>query len=287
MLSVRFIRRMVAWIFAFVFFYAVLFLEDQSPRTPRVPPAIPDGEVGRTLPVPNFDDPSISITIEGQVEPGLGSGFSVHESGVWLTARHVVDSCAVIALVKDGDAPVFVRHVTVHPSADVAVLRAALRAPPLNMSSEPLTFGEPGAHFGYPQGYARQVHTTLIGRRKMLTHGRYRIREPVIAWAENVRLPEFKGTLGGLSGGMVMSEHGDVVGLTVASSIRRGRVFTADPSSLFGALRLAQRNAADEGTVLFDEDAFERRNLRSTGKRLRKTGTLVRVLCLIEPLAGM
>ncbi len=82
----------------------------------------------------------------------------------------------------------------------------------------------------------------LLGRRNLRTTGRYRQTEPVIAWAEQARAPQ-TDTLGGISGGPALNAAGEIVGVTIASSRRRGRVYTTAPISMDSMLKLADARA--------------------------------------------
>ena len=53
-----------------------------------------------------------------------------------------------------------------------------------------------------------------------------------MAWAETGRTRGLMGSLGGLSGGPVYDEAGNVRGVIVAESARRGRIYTAAPEAV-------------------------------------------------------
>ena len=44
-------------------------------------------------------DPAVVVDVPGEQKPGTGTAFSIADTGVWMTARHVVDGCTRIALV--------------------------------------------------------------------------------------------------------------------------------------------------------------------------------------------
>ena len=74
--------------------------------------------------------------------------------------------------------------------------------------------------------------------------GRGARTEPVLVWAETGRTDGLKGTLAGLSGSPVLDRAGRVIGVTVAESPRRGRIYTAAPETVAGALAATHQRAA-------------------------------------------
>jgi hypothetical protein len=73
-----------------------------------------------------------------------------------------------------------------------------------------------------------------------VARGRYQAEEPVLAWAELGRTSGLRGSLAGISGGPAIAANGQVIGVTVAESARRGRIYTAAPSSILRLLRVEQ-----------------------------------------------
>jgi hypothetical protein len=76
-----------------------------------------------------------------------------------------------------------------------------------------------------------------------VARGRYAVEEPVLAWAELGRTSRLRGSLAGMSGGPVLGANGQVIGVTIAESARRGRIYTAAPSSIMRLLRVEQAPA--------------------------------------------
>ena len=119
------------------------------------------------------------------------------------------------------------------------MLQTSGGAPAVPFTRQTLRRGQTGYHFGYPKGEAAAIQSTLIGRRRMRSVGRYNVVEPVVAWADRVRVPDSYGGLGGISGGPAMDGRGEIIGVTVAGSKRRGRIFTTALSSIAAALERA------------------------------------------------
>ena len=63
---------------------------------PPPPPPVP-GEEGVPLGPSSPFDPAVVVNVADETQPGSGTEFSLSDSGVWLTARHVVDGCGQTA----------------------------------------------------------------------------------------------------------------------------------------------------------------------------------------------
>jgi serine protease Do len=187
--------------------------------------------IRRPLPVPDAEDPAFGVTV-ANIPPGklaLGTAFAVGR-GVWLTARHVANSgCARVVMVIGGT-NVLAQIGYLHPEADLALLRTKSQAMPvLPLSTATPAYGETGFSFGFPSGTLGGAEGKLMGRARMQLGGRLAGNAPVLAWAEVRRFPDSLESLGGMSGGPMLDEDGTVVGISVAASDRRGRIFTVAP----------------------------------------------------------
>jgi serine protease Do len=205
-----------------------------TPKLAPQPPASVEGRVRRPLPGASPGDPLFNVTVE-PFRPGMvsaGTAFSIG-SGLWLTARHVANrGCRQIVLLVDG-VRTLAEIVFLHPNADLAVLRTSRRAAPaLPLSAAPLTEGETGYAFGFPGGNLGGTEDSLMGRARMHLGGRLEGTAAVLTWAEIRRDPDTLEALGGISGGPMFDENGYIVGIFVASSVRRGRNHTVAPEML-------------------------------------------------------
>ena len=254
-----------------------------SIRRPQVSQLVPQGQQpqapGPVLPEASRHDPLFKIKT-GEKSNSTGTAFAVRDDGIWITARHVVDGCDKVGLVTEPRRAIRVSRVLPHPRADMAMLWTRRIVPPLAISDAPLRIRQKGFHFGFPQSDPGQVTSTLLGRRNMRTTGRYRHTEPVIAWAELRRVP-LTESLGGISGGPAINANGKIVGVTVASSKRRGRVYTTAPISmdqLFSQAKIKPNGLPSAGlnTSLADS------NFIDYGTALRRQLTVAQVICRIK-----
>ncbi len=208
-----------------------------SPGAPSAPRSVFVPNAGARLPAATTSDSRVIVDVPDNVRSGTGTAFAISE-GVWLTAAHVVEGCAEVGLYTGPNDGVWAEAVRLSPDADVALVSAALdtRSLRLRLDANALALGAPGYHIGYPQGRPGEVSSRLLGREVMVTRGRVRRREPVLAWVEVSRTRGLSGSLGGLSGGPAFAADGAAIGVTVAEAPRRGRIYTAAPASVSRAL---------------------------------------------------
>lgn len=240
-----------------------------------------DGAVRRPAPTsPGSGDgpdlrgiPEFSISVD-EKRDSSGTAFAIAD-GVWMTARHVVDGCDVVGVLDRPGRAVRARSYSVHHNADVAIMRIDRSGPPVVFKDDVPRRGDIAYHVGYPRGEPGEVRSRMLGLRVMNARGRYSTREPVIAWAELERIPEDSRPLSGLSGGPVFDEAGRLIGVHVAGSVRRGRSFTAHPSSI--------REMADQARVAFAGIGatvrFTPATLPQVADELRQYRTVVKALC--------
>ena len=207
---------------------------------PAPPPPVP-GEEGVPLAPSSPFDPAVVVNVADETQPGSGTAFSVSDNGVWLTARHVVEGCRQIALVVAEGRGVAV-NVAIDPSGDAAVLTSEGGAPAMPLAIDrPLRKGDLAYHPGFPQGRPGETASRLIGRENLVVRGRGARTEPVLVWAEIGRTDGLKGSLAGLSGAPALDSSGRVVGVTIAESPRRGRIYTTAPETVHTAFQIARQ----------------------------------------------
>lgn len=234
-----------------------------------LPPVSP--RVGQPVPAPRPTDPVSVVAEKEKVDAdSVGTAFAAAAPGIWLTARHVVEDCGAVALAVDGawrPAEITARHST----ADVALLRTAAGVPPLPLGPTTLLYDQDGFHTGYPKFQPGDVHSRLLGRTRVVHERRQGEVENAYVWAEIDRSPARDGSLGGMSGGVVLNRAGEIIGITIAESTRRGRITTAAPETLREMPLPPDRGG--RGAAIAPDD-FGRR-----GDDLRRSSQVVRVFC--------
>ena len=234
---------------------------------------------GPVLPKASRRDPLFTIET-GEKANSTGTAFAIRDDGIWITARHVIDGCDKVGLIVAPRRAIKVARVLPHPRADMAMLWTRRSAPPLSISNDPLRVRQEGFHFGFPQAKPGQVTSSLLGRRNMRTTGRYRHTEPVVAWAQRRRAPS-TDSLGGISGGPALNANGEIVGVTVASSKRRGRVFTTAPISMDQLLSQANVRPKGRPSAGLNTGPGDS-NFIDYGTALRQQLTVTQVICRVE-----
>lgn len=250
-----------------------LFSGEKEADAPEAPPDI-FSDIGPLLPDPDQYDEQVLVQV-GDISDGVGTAFALDTDGVWMTARHVVDGCETVGLAFGGGRLLPVSDVRKSPESDIALLYTR-RAPRMLKfaNRHDLRVGETGFHVGYPQGQPGEVTSRLLSRSRLITRGRYRNEEPVLAWAEMGRTRGLNGTLAGISGGPVFDGNGGVVGVTVAESPRRGRIYTTAPNSVSQVLSQNQLETDNGRAFQIDLSTYGRE-----ADRLRRELSVVKVIC--------
>jgi S1-C subfamily serine protease len=242
---------------------------------PPPPPPVAGAEDLPLGPASPFD-PEVVVDVPGQAKPGVGTAFSISDSGVWVTARHVVDGCTETAIMVAPGRGVEAK-VQIDPRGEAAVLTTEGGAPPIPLGLDrPLRRGDRAFHPGYPQGRPGEATSRLLGRENLVVRGRGARTESVLAWAETGRTDNLKGSLGGLSGAPALDAAGRVIGVTVAESPRRGRIYTTAPETVTAALAASHEHP----------DGFARgqaitpQNYGRVADSLRRDLRVAQVICL-------
>ncbi len=241
---------------------------------PAAPPPAPAAEGVALGPASPFD-PAVVVEVSDKTQPGVGTAFSVAASGIWVTARHVVEGCSQAAIVVAPGRGVAAK-VRIDPEAETAILTTDGGAPPLPLGlTVGLRRGEQAFHMGFPQGRPGEASSRLIGRENLVVQGRGARTEPVLVWAETGRTDGLKGTLGGLSGAPALDDQGRVVGVTIAEAPRRGRIYTTAPETTARTLAVGgSRLAASPGGRISAD------NYGRVADDLRRNLRIAQVVCL-------
>jgi S1-C subfamily serine protease len=271
------IRLIPDWLLYIVVITVVVFVLFRVDRRFDAPEALPGApQTGSYLPPPSQYDPAVLVEV-GPVASGMGSAFAISSDGWWLTARHVVDGCDAVGLIVSRGAAARVVDVKRAQFADIALLKteSAPVALSLDTSERRFQIGQRAFHVGFPQGRPGEAYSRLIGRETLVARGRYDLEEPVLAWAELGRTSGLRGSLAGISGGPAIASNGQVIGITVAESARRGRIYTAAPSSILRLLRVEQIEATGTPGERLTPD-----NYGQASDDLRRTLAVAQVVCV-------
>ncbi|WP_332765970.1 S1 family peptidase [Phenylobacterium sp.] len=248
--------------------------QERADAPPPPPPVA--GDEGLPLGPASPFDPSVVVDVPDRAEPGVGTAFSVADKGVWVTARHVVDGCSQTAIVVAEGRGVEAR-VRIDPRGEAAILTTEGGAPPLPMGlDQPLRRGDRAYHLGFPQGQPGEATSRLLGRENLVVRGRGARTESVLVWAETGRTDNLKGSLAGLSGSPALDRAGRVVGVTVAESPRRGRIYTTAPETVTSALAATRERAS--GFAMGEPITID--NYGRVADSLRRDLRVAQVICL-------
>ena len=133
------------------------------------------------------------------------------------------------------------------------------------------------AQQGVNADIALRVYTSrLLGRENLMVRGNGARTESVLVWAETGRTEGLEGTLGGLSGAPALDAQGRVLGVTIAESPRRGRIYTTAPEVVRAALSASGRRG-DAGAF---GEAITPQNYFYVADDLRRELQVAQVVCL-------
>ncbi|MEL6724383.1 MAG: serine protease [Pseudomonadota bacterium] len=241
-----------------------------SGGTDDAPPPPPEAiqEEGAMLPPPSAFDERVLVQVTSP-KSGIGTAFAINDRGQWLTARHVVEGCNDVALLVAPGQYDPANSVIISEKYDLALIETDTSPNPATLNTEnDLRIGTYGFHVGYPQGRPGEAASRLLARSNLISRGRRSNSESVLAWAETGRTRGLMGSLGGLSGGPVYDEEGQVRGVIVAESARRGRIYTAAPEALAefikasGAETIGEQPRSFSASTYGREADYARRNLQ-------------------------
>lgn len=264
------------YIGALALIWFVLSRFDERADSPQAPPGYRYS--APLLPEASAFDPEILVEV-GPQSTGAGTAFAIAPEGWWLTARHVVDSCSNIAILVGGGLASPVERFMVGDGLDLALLKTSRGPASLALSFDESQFrvGQIGFHLGFPQGAPGEAASRLIGRERLVARGRYSIDAPVLTWAEIGRSGKLFGSLAGISGGPVLDTAGRVVGVTLAESVRRGRLYTATPQTVQKLIAANQVTARGRVAGRISES-----NYGLSHDKLRQSLSVAQVVCLAE-----
>lgn len=183
--------------------------------------------------------PLVNVSIVGgndRRHDSRGTGFLVSHD-TWATAAHVVRGCAAVYVRGDGGWN-RARKVSLHPSADLAVITARSDAGQavLPLADREPTLGQSGVHLGYAHGQLVFVETTLSAAANI-----HQVAQPEAGtsagWLWRQRgVGAQDSHLGGVSGGPQIDSNGVVQGITISYAGSPIRMTTVTAATLRGFL---------------------------------------------------
>jgi len=253
----------------------VIFSGGSDDAPPPPPEAIE--QEGAMLPPPSAFDERILVQVSAP-KSGVGTAFAINNNGQWLTARHVVDGCENVALLVAPGQYALATSVVISQSFDLALIETETSQNPAPLNTDDnLRLGAYGFHVGYPQGRPGEAASRLLSRSNLVTRGERRNNESVLAWAETGRTRGLRGSLGGLSGGPVFDESGQVRGVIVAESARRGRIYTAAPEAVAEFVKATGAEAMGEAPQAFSKSSYG-----AKADAARRRLQVVKVACSVD-----
>ena len=229
-----------------------------------VSPAFAGGDVqqaalmysnGVPLPAPSSyaaPIPVVNISVTGgddRRRDSRGTGFLVARD-TWATAAHVVRGCAAV-YVRGDEGWKRARKVSLHPSADLAVINAHSDEGQifLPLADRDPAIGQLGVHMGYAHGQLVFVETSLSAAANVR-----QIAQPEagtsVGWLWRQRGDGVQDSrLSGISGGPQIDSRGVVQGITISFAGSPVRMTTMPAATLRGflpaGLQLADPHASN------------------------------------------
>ncbi len=250
---------------------SILHQSERRRPVPKIPTDV--------LPPISKNDPTFTLGVSRKGN-STGTAFSIGE-GEWMTARHVLEGCAKYGILVGRKRVEKGFDLTINPFHDLAVFHTKRKTQPLGFESQNLKIGQDAFHFGYPQGKPADIHSKLLGRMMVKPNRGKRRREPLLAWAEVKRIPNFSGSIGGMSGGPVLDKDGDIIGVSVIEARRRGRIFTSAPIGMEDMLyRAGKQGLSSSGKTI--KSVITPVRFPATGSSLRSKLTVAKVVCWVS-----
>jgi S1-C subfamily serine protease len=177
----------------------------------------------------------------------IGSGFVVAADGLIATSLHVVEDAGALEIVlADGRAFTRVEVVAHDEEQDVVVLAIdAHRLRPLRLARRPIEAGERVVAIGHPEGLENTVSDGLVSA----------VREQGSAELLQISAPISPGS----SGGPVLSDRGEVVGVATATHrVGQNLNFAVPVARLAPLLRSRERRPLSSLPSQFASRVFAR-----------------------------
>jgi S1-C subfamily serine protease len=182
--------------------------EPRSPVPPAPPPPPPRSPTPTSRP-PGATPGATSSARDPGARTGQGTCFAIDARGTIVTAHHVIAGARSIAVVFGGGQPIPARVVRSSEATDVALLRAE------RATSDFLSLSAPrGAQLGMPVFTIGFPNPDLLGVAPKFTEGAV---SSLSGWGDEAALMQVTVPVQpGNSGGPLVDERGEVVGVMIA-----------------------------------------------------------------------
>ncbi len=226
--------------------------------------------------------PKYRLEIDSKIRrSSTGTAFYIGNNK-WLTARHVINKCPQVFLEQNSSKQL-IERIIIHPNSDLAIFE---HSPNFYLGKFSLARDISATSFasGYPGGYPGDVTLSFLGFTAMEERG-YNILERHTVFAISKKEPERLVSFGGISGGPSYDGFGNVNGVVVAESVRRGLLFAVSIEQIAWLIA-----ASYKGTVL-SQEALDKndgnlpisldRSFSEVGEELRENGIVSKVFCKV------
>lgn len=244
--------------------------------SPPAPPPPGEGEMALFASFSPFSHSEIiTLPLMEKLEP-RGTAFSVSKAGEWIVARESIRGCRHPYINVGGNmgVPFKVRYKASLDNYVLAVTASGARPLPLAAPSS-IKPGMRGFMPGYPHGEIGEATARLIGETRLKTGKRFHKPETVLAWAEAGHTANIGGSLNQLLGGPTLNARSEVLGITLKTNPRRGRIYSSTPQTVAAIANTPSRTYDFE-----HEDILTRRNYGVVSDTLRREYRVAQVGCI-------
>ena len=227
--------------------------------------------------------PKYRLEIDSKIRrSATGTAFYIGDNK-WLTARHVINKCPQVFLEQNSTKQL-IERIIIHPNSDLAIFD---HSPNSLTGKFGLARDVSTASFssGYPGGYPGDVALSFVGFTAMEERG-YNILEKHTVFAISDKEPEHLVSFGGISGGPSFDSFGNVNGVVVAESVRRGLLFAVSIEQISWLIAASNKGSVSPKytkdkkggnlSISLDSSSFS-----EVGEELRSNGIVSKVFCKV------
>jgi hypothetical protein len=228
------VPRLPDWLIYLTIVAALLTATIGARQVADAPPAPPPPPGAADMPLPANSPFAAARLVRVERNAASGAAFSVSDAGVWLTSRQALcGGRAVVIMVAEGrGVPAQVKA----EAGDIAILTTPGGAPaaPMAQDARPAV-GDLGFIPGFLGDYPGEAAVRFLGPRPRYA-ARGGAETPLQTWALGGRTEDSTGPISDLAGAPVLNAAGQVTGLVLGGTPRRGRLFAASDQEIGQAL---------------------------------------------------